>query len=126
MMFMSQKRSIIWYRERDSGNRSSAERKILQCDMLIFFLLLPYCFYNKKQSKCWKEPNVLSKDKSSMSRGTDGLKVEVIAMFMYRGVFLMQLTLCYRQTWCLRINLCLPTYSQCLIHASICPVYTWY
>lgn len=61
----------------------------------LFFLLFPYCFYNKKQSECWKEqPNVLLKDKSSMSRGTAGLKVEVIAMFMYCEVFLTQLTLC--------------------------------
>ncbi len=73
-------------RKRDSGNRSSAVRKILQRDMLILFLLFPYCFYDRKTMKMLERTTKCSfKDKSSMSGGTDGLKVDVIAMFMFWG-----------------------------------------
>lgn len=59
-------------------------RKIRQRDMLIIFLLFPYCFYDRKTMKMLERTTKCSsKDKSSMSGGTDGLKVDVIAMFMF-------------------------------------------
>lgn len=114
MMFLSQTRSIIQYSKRDSGNISSAVRKILQCDMLIIFLLFPYCFYNQKQ-----EPNVLLKDKSSMSRCTDGLKVELqcscTVSLSYAAHSLLQANLVSQDKPLLAGIL-----TKCLINASIC------
>lgn len=89
--------------KRDSGNRSLAVRKILQRDMLIIFLLFPYCFYDRKTmkmlertTKCSFKRQILHVWRYRWSESWCNCNVHVLRV----SYAAQRLTFCYRQTCC--------------------------